>query len=259
MKTKSIRNPLYWAVTVFMVLFLLRPSRACVAAPDPCQFSNHAAVPINQITNIVSTPNELTPETQDADRGKVFGPIIFFAIILAVVGYIIYQLIKLLDKVIPPPEKKPDPPPNSGDTNRPPIVINPLHGPGPALTTLSHTKDLVNTNRVWGTIPYYDIHQLNYLNTCEKFSGAQIFDSFWSSGMLTSTNNSDWEDTHYRIDCYVCSAVGGVLYAYYHYGTNFYNCYYTGGYVASNQIAPAYFNLTDKPYRPVQFFRLNPN
>ena len=64
-----------------------------------------------------------------------------------------------------------------------------------------------------------------------------------------------WEDTHYQVECFYTASVG-VLYRYRHYGTNFYQCYYRSDYIATNHAAPAYFDLTDKPYQPMQFFRL---
>jgi hypothetical protein len=76
--------------------------------------------------------------------------------------------------------------------------------------------------------------------------------------MTTTTNMVDWEDSHYRVDCYVCSGVGAVCYAYYHFNTNYWNCYYTREFVATNHQAPAWFDLSDGPPKPNQFFRLDP-
>jgi hypothetical protein len=63
-------------------------------------------------------------------------------------------------------------------------------------------------------------------------------------------NLVDWTDSHYRIDAWVGQ---GTFFAYYHFGTNYYNAYFTA---SSN--ACAYFDLTDKLYEPNQFFRLEP-
>lgn len=261
MKIKSV-CPLYWTVTVFAVLYFVQPGlllRACVPNPtNYCQFAKGRAVPIDQITNLVPTAvPELAPAQPQDDR-KVIAPIIFFVIMLIVFAYIIYQLIKLLDKVIPPPEKKPDPPPNSGNTNYPPIVMNPTDGPGPALSDFGKKITITTNTPSWGTITNYDIRSLNYLYDFEKFGTPSYYDRFWSTGILTTTNMIDWEDSHYRVDCYVNSQYGTVCYVYKHYGTNWWNCYYTSGYVASNHMAPAWFNLSDRPYQPNQFFKLDP-
>lgn len=198
----------------------------------------------------------VVPTTDDrAPQPKFVALAIAFAIAVAVIGYIVYQIIKLLDKVIPPPDKKPDPPPQS-PTNSPPVTINPSGGPMPAVRDF-HTKTL-STNASWGAVPYYDISGCFYDVQCEKFQAKQYYDGYWSTGMTCSTNTVDWEDTHYRIDCYVCNSAHSVFYEYYHYGTNFYNAYFTADYIASNHVAPAYFNLTDRPKQEVQFFRLAP-
>lgn len=243
------------SVTAFFVFYFAVPKvQACVSTN---QFANHQAVPINQITNIVPEVSELTPtEAQDS---KVLAPIIFFVIILIVFVWIIYQLIKILDRIIPPPEKQPDPPPNSGNTNYPPIVMNPGAGPGPVTSGL-HTKSLtIDSNTPsWGPVQYYDIAWLHYENKNEKFLNRVDYDGYWSTGMTTTTNLVDWEDSHYRVDCFVCSVVGAVLYRYYHYDTNYWNCYYTTTYVGSNHMAPAWFDLSDGPPKPNQFFRLAP-
>ncbi len=247
-----------WAVTAFMCGFFALP-HVSASQPNPTntwQFANHKSVAVNQVTNVVPEATELQPTTQDR---KFLGPMIFFAIVLAVTAYIIYQLIKLLDKVIPPPDKKPDAPPSSGNTNYPPVVINPTTGPGPATASLRAKNLIIDSNTPsWGPVQYYDIAALNYQNDSEKFATRVNYDGFWSTGMTVSTNLVDWEDSHYRIDCYVCSSVGAVRYVYYHYGTNFWNCYYTGAFVATNHAAPAWFNLSDRPYQLKQFFRLDP-
>jgi hypothetical protein len=252
MKTKC-HNPIHWAVTLFTVLYFCQPGlllRACVST-NYCSkaVSVDKAIIVQQIDE--SQPPDPPPQK------KVFAPVIFFIIILAVFSWIIYQLIKLLDKVIPPPDKQPDPPPNSGNTNYPPIVINPTEGPGPATASLNSLKIDSNTPS-WGPVQRYDIRDLNYENDCEKFPSRMNYDAFWSTGMTTTTDMLHWEDSHYQVDCYVCSGVGAVRYVYYHYNTNWANVYFTSDYVASNHIAPAWFNLSDGPPKPNQFFRLDP-
>lgn len=250
----------YLFATVFCVFYLLHPTaNACMANPtNYWQFSK--AVPVDQAV-VVPIVDERAPvvESSDAAKPKVLALVIAFAIAVAVIGYIIYQIIKLLDKVIPPPDKKPDPPPNSGNTNYPPVVVNPNGSPGPAITDLHPHRMLLDTNMPsWGKVPYYDIGWCKYPNTTEQFSVMQVYDGYWSVGMTTSTNLVDWEDSHYRIDAYVCSGGGSVYYRYFHYGTNYYNAYYSSGYIATNHVAPAYFDLTDRPYKEKQFFRLAP-
>lgn len=244
------------SVTACLCLYFSVPKvQACVLNPtNYVQLSK--PVPVSE-ANIVPQKPELQPLQQEDHH--IFGPVIFFIIMLAVAAYIIYQLIKLLDKVIPPPDKKPDPPPNSGNTNYPPVVINPTHGPGMAPATLSTKHLTIDSNTPsWGAIQYYDIAALNYQDALEKFATRVNYDGFWSTGMTTTTDTIHWEDSHYRIDCYIAGSVGGVYYAYYHYGTNYWNCYYTSDYVASNHIAPAWFDLSDGPAKPNQFFRLAP-
>ena len=111
---------LLWSVTIFMVTIFCQPGllvRACIA--NPTNYLSQA-VSVDKVV-IVTTVDERIPQ----DKPKVLAPIIFFTIIVLVTAWIVYQIIKLLDKVIPPPEKKPDPPPNSGNTNIPPITVNP--------------------------------------------------------------------------------------------------------------------------------------
>jgi hypothetical protein len=98
---------------------------------------------------------------------------------------------------------------------------------------------------------------LHYQATSEKFQVPVYYDRFWSAGMMTSTNLIDWQDTHYRVDCYINTAYGAVQYVYYHYGTNWWNCYYTSAYVTTNHTAPAWIELSDGPRKPNQFFRLD--
>jgi len=244
---------LLWPLTVFLVFYLCSPSNACIANP-----TNYwpQAVSVEK-AQIVKDVDERAPT--ETDEGKIFAPVIFFVIILAVAAYIVYQLIKLLDKVIPPPDKKPDPPPNSGNTNYPPIVINPTHGPGPAPAGLSAKSLTVTSNTPsWGTITNYDISSLLYRDEVEKFPVPVYYDSFWSTSMKTTTDTLTWRETHYRIDCYISSSVGAVYYAYYHYGTNWWNCYYTSDYIRTNHAAPAWFDLSDEPREENQFFRLDP-
>jgi|SRR5947209_8542484 len=244
------------SVTIFMVLIFLRPIFVNACLPNPTNYWSQP-VPVSN-ANIVPVVDERQPAPQPEEH-KLIAPVIFFIIILAVAAYIIYQLVKLLDKVIPPPDKKPDPPPNSGNTNYPPIVINPTHGPGPVLVA-AKTKSLTITSNTpsWGTITNYDISALQYRDQAENFPAPVYYDRFWSTGMKTTTDMVNWRDTHYRIDCYIASTAGAVYYAYYHYGTNWWNCYYTTDYIASNHIAPAWFDLSDEPPQPNQFFRIDP-
>ncbi len=240
------------SITAFFVFYFSAPkvSPACVTT-NYCEFSR--AVSVSE-ANIVPTPDE---RVAPADNKDVVAPVIFFVIVLAAFAYIIYQIIKMLDKIIPPPEKKPDPPPHSANTNIT-IVMNPTQGPGPVLSTYTKTMKIDSNTPSWGPVQMYDIHDLNYENDCEKFGQRVNYDGFWSTGMTTTTNLIDWEDSHYRVDCYVCSGLGAVCYAYFHYGTNFWNCYYTSAFVATNHAAPAWFDLSDGPPKPNQFFRLDP-
>ena len=238
----------YLFATVFCVFYLLHPSlSAC--QPNPTNyFQINNAMPVDEAI--------VVPGSDERPQPKFVALAIAFAIAVAVIGYILYQIIKLLDKVIPPPDKKVDPPPQA-PTNSPPVTINPSGSPGPA--SLIPHKFTVGTNTPsWGTIPYYDIGGLWYEVLCEKFSTKQYFDGYWSTGVVVSTNSVNWEDTHYRVDAYVCHSAHSVFYEYYHYGTNFYNAYFTADYIASNHVAPAYFNLTDRPKQEIQFFRLAP-
>lgn len=196
-------------------------------------------------------------ESQPPPHKDVIAPLIFFIIVLAVFAYIIYQVIKMMDKIIPPPENTLPPPPHTGDTNHPPVTLNPTHGPGPATVSLNHLTVTSNTPS-WGTITSYDIRALKYQDNEEKFPTAAYYDTFWSTEMQFTTNMVEWRDSHYRVDCYVNSTYGAVMYAYFHYETNWWNCYYTTDYIASNHMAPAWFDLSDNPNVPSQFFRLNP-
>jgi hypothetical protein len=244
---------LLWSVTIFMVAIFCQPGlllRACVANTNYLS----KAMFVNEAKIVPIVDERLQPEPE---KDKVIGPVIFFVIVLAAFAYIVYQLIKLMDKIIPPPEKQPDPPPSSGNTNYPPIVINPTQGPGPATASFK-TLTITSNTPYWGAIQPYDITALHYRNTEEKFMVPVYYDTFWSTGMKTSMNMVDWEDTHYRIDCYINSTYGAVCYAYFHYDTNWWNCYYTTDYIATNHMAPAWFNLSDGPRKPNQFFRLDP-
>lgn len=241
---------LLWVVTLFMTAYFCQPGlllRACVST--------------NYLSKAVSVSEaQLIPpvdESQPPPEKKVLAPVIFFVIVLAAFAWIVYQVIKMMDKIIPPPEKKPDPPPSSGNTNYPPIVVNPTHGPGPATVSANHLN-VDGKTPSWGTIQPYDIRDLNYRDTEEKFLMPVYYDTFWSSGMQFTTDMVEWKDSHYRVDCYVNSTYGAVMYAYYHFNTNWWNCYYTSDYIASNHMAPAWFDLSDNPNVPSQFFRLNP-
>jgi hypothetical protein len=239
------------SVTACLCFYFSAPKvQACVASTNYCEFSK--AVSVSE-ANIVPTPDERIQPANDKD---FLGAVVFFVIVLAAFAYIIYQLIKMMDKIIPPPEKKPDPPPHSSNTNIT-IVMNPTHGPGPVLSDYSKTFLIDSNTPSWGPVQCYDIRDLNYENDCEKFPTRVNYDGFWSVGMTRTTDMIHWEDSHYRVDCYVCSGLGAVCYAYFHYGTNFWNCYYTSAYVTTNHAAPAWFNLSDE-YKPAQFFRLDP-
>lgn len=243
---------LLWTVTLFMTAYFCQPGlllRACVPNPTNCLSQ---AMSVDKAI-IVQPVNE----SQSPPRKDVIAPLIFFVIVLAAFAYIIYQIIKMLDKIIPPPEKAPDPPPHTGDTNHPPVVINPSHGLGPATVSLNHLTVTSNTPS-WGTITSYNIRDLKYQDNEEKFPTVAFYDTFWSTEMQFTTNMVEWRDSHYRVDCYVNSTYGAVMYAYYHFNTNWWNCYYTTDYIASNHMAPAWFDLSDNPKVPSQFFRLNP-
>jgi hypothetical protein len=242
MKHKSF-GMLHHAITVFAVFYfsnLNLPLRACIAT-NCWQFANHQTVAVNQITNIVDQPTE----AQSPPKEKVWGAVIFFVIILMAFAYIISQLIRLMDKIIPPPDPPPEP---HGPTNGAPITFNPTGSPGPCLSSLS--KNLLDTNMPsWGTMGYYHISQFSYVDKWAKTPSTFFY--FWSTGMRTSTNLADWEDSHYRIDAYVSAS--GTFFAYYHVNTNFYNAYFS-----ETTNARAYFDLSDKPYQPQQYFRLDP-
>jgi hypothetical protein len=113
------------SVTAFFVFYFAAPKVSSAYPPNTNYYQIHKAVPVNE-ANIVPTPDERVAPTEHKD----FIPaVIFFIIVLAAFAYIIYQLIKLMDKIIPPPEKKPDPPPHSANTNIT-IVMNPTHDQG---------------------------------------------------------------------------------------------------------------------------------
>lgn len=161
---------------------------------------------------------------------------------------------------VTPPAKPPTPPPTAPNTNYPPVVINPTGSPGPAVTVVGKSTDgklLAYTNSTSCWITNYNIASYQWPNTWEKGSAKLFFDRYWTAGMSSSTNTITWEDTHYQIECFYTTGVG-VLYRYLHHGTNFYQCYFTSDFLATNGTARAYFDLTDKPYQPVQFFRLEP-
>jgi hypothetical protein len=228
---------LIWSVTLIMVLYFIQPgllARACMANPtNYCQFNIQTGQPKG------SPVQEPANEKSD---DKIFAACIVAVIAAAVIGYIIYQIIKLCNK-IPPPDPPPAPP-----TNSPPIVINPTTGPGPAVDSIR--KMLLDTNQPsWGIMSLYDISSLGYLDKWAK--QPSLFAAFWSTGITTSTNLINWENSGYRVDAFVSKT--GTFLAYFHYGTNFYNAYFTE---TTNAIV--YFDLTDRPYRPVQFFRLDP-
>jgi hypothetical protein len=241
-----------WLVTLFLTIYFLVPkAQCCVANP-----TNYVSQPVSvDKANIVPIVDERQPA--QPPESKVLAPIIFFVIILAVFAWIVYQLIKLLDKVIPPPDPPP-PPPSDTTTNHPPITVNPTHGPGPATATLHKSLTVTSNTPSWGTIQCYDISTLHYQVEPEKFLAPVYYDRFWSAGMMISTNMIDWQDTHYRVDCYINVEYGAVQYAYYHYGTNWWNCYYTTSYILTNHTAPAWIDLSDEPRQPNQFFKLDP-
>ena len=218
-------------VTLPLVFYFAAP-KVLACHPNPTNYLAFASVQKSDGTQYPTSPQP---------KPTFLIPLIVAAIGIAVVGYILWQIVKMCQKI--PPPNPPDPPPDGSLTNGPPITINPTTGPGPADAFTTP----ISTNSDWGTIGYYDISKWNYMDPIAKTP----YLWFWSTGMLTSTNLSDWEDTHYRIDAYTSGA--GVLFAYYHFGTNFSNQYFT-----SPTNARCWFNLTDKPYRPVQFFKLDP-
>jgi hypothetical protein len=151
-----------WAVTIFFIAYFAAPhtNAAWINPTNYWQFANHQPVPVDQVTNIAQAPTDLGPADAQPEQphGKLLAPVIFFVIVLAAFAYIIYQLIKLLDKVIPPPEKQAPPPPNAGDTNLPPITINPTTGPGPAIAGLKTKALKIDSNTPsWGPVTYYNI------------------------------------------------------------------------------------------------------
>lgn len=242
---------LYQAVTLFMCLYFAHPTQACL--PNPTNYIHAVSQTVSDKANIA--PVDKHDPSLQTEQHKLLAPVIFFIIILAVAAYIVYQLVKLLDKVIPP-EKKPDPPPNSGNTNYPPIVINPSVGPEPAIVGKRYTGPMLTlTNTTGCTVTNYNIVTYSWANTWEKSTNL-LFDHYWAVSTQTSTNMQVWEDTHYQVECFYTAGVG-VLYRYRHYGTNFYQCYYSSEHFRTNPIAPAYFNLTDRPYQPQQYFKLN--
>ena len=227
----NIRLPWFWVVTVFMTAYFAQPHllRPAPSSPAP------------------SYSQSITNQTDTPAKPKIFALIVAL-IGIAVVGYIIWQIVKMANKIPPP-----DPPPGA-PTNSPPVVINPTGSPGPAGSTsaamVTTTHPNLDTNRpAWGTMNCYDITSLNYRDTWAKVPS--LFSAFWSTGMTLSTNLVNWEDSHYRIDAFISDT--GTFYAYFHYGTNYYNCYF-----AESAKAAAYFDMTDQPYRPAQFFRLDP-
>lgn len=219
-----------WSITVFFVGFFCLPNLpAC--QPNPTnywQFADGQIVPVNQVTNIVQPAQEMPTKPEP----KVFAACIVAVIAIAVVGYIIYQIIKLCNK-IPPVNPPPPPPP----TNSPPYaVVNPVSGNSPAIPAMSSTN----------TWDYTDISALNYADQISKGK----FYAFWSCGCEATTNFVDWEDTHHRIDAWVGQ---GTFYAYYRYGTNYYNCYFT-----QSTNTPASFDFIERTNRTREFFRLAP-
>lgn len=250
-----------WMVTIFFVVYFALPKLcACVANPTNycATFSQPVPVEKANIIPIVDERQQVQPinPPDDTPQPKVWGLLIAFIIAIAVIAYIIYNIIKLLDKVIPPP-KKPDPPPNSGNTNYPPVVVNPSSGPGPAVALKRYEKQMALTNSTGFTITNYDIVPYQWANTWEKGNTNILFDHYWAVGMEHTTNMITWEDSHYTVECFYTTSVG-VLYRYRHYGTNFYQCYYRSDYIGTNHAAPAYFDLTDNPFSPMRFFRLVP-
>jgi hypothetical protein len=245
-----------WSVTLLLISYLLVP-KVSAAVPNPTNYWPQA-VSVEK-AKIVKEVDERAPtQPTQPPESKVLAPIIFFAIVLAVFAYIIWQLIKLLDKVIPP-TNPPDPPPGDVNTNYPPITINPTHGPGIATAHFQGKSLTVTSNTPsWGTIQCYDISELNYTNKMEKFNVPVVYDRYWSVSMMTSTNGIDWKDSHYRVDCYFNVECGAVQYAYYHYGTNWWNCYYTTSFILTNHVAPAWIDLSDGPRELNQFFKIAP-
>jgi len=218
------------SITLFMVLFLAQPHLASSAPLNPASYSS-------------STTNHT-----DNPKPQIW--IFIVALIgIAVVGYIIYQLYQMAQKIPPP-----DPPPQS-PTNSPPVVINPSGSPGPAGATItasfapSNPVNLDTNHPVTGVMGWYDIRYLNYKDTWA--ASPSLFSAYWSTGMTLSTNLMNWEDSHYRIDAFISDT--GTFFAYFHYDTNYYNCYFT-----ESTRARAYFDMTDQPQRPAQFFRLDP-
>ncbi len=222
---------LLWAVTLFMVTFLASPR---ILRSDPSNPTSY-----NQATIHADTPTKPEP--------KIW--IFIVALIgIAVVGYIIYQLYQMAQKIQPP-----DPPPQS-PTNSPPVVINPSGSPGPAGATISsfaptNPVNLDTNHPVTGVMGWYDIRYLNYKDTWA--ASPSPFSAYWSTGMTLSTNLTNWEDSHYRIDAFISDT--GTFFAYFHYDTNYYNCYFM-----ESAKARAYFDMTDQPQMPAQFFRLAP-
>ncbi len=226
----------YWAATIFALGYFCQPGlllQACLPNPTNQWY-------IAQTT----TPTSTDPAPQDTHKNFIVA-LIVAAIGIAVVGYIIYQLVKLAAKIKPPDPPPPDP---SSPTNSQPVVFNPKGSPGPA--PADATRMIPDTNSTWGTIGYYNITTLNYKDQWAK-SQPQYFQAFWSTSMKTSTNLVDWEDSHYVVNSFV--SPGGTFVAYFHYGTNYYNAYFSD----TNQPC-VWFDLTDKPYLPTQFFRLDP-
>jgi len=224
---------LLWTVTLFMVLFLARP-HLLQASTNQTTYSQSVSV----------QSNDAKPEP------KIFGLIVVL-IAVAVVGYILWQIIKLAQKIPPP-----DPPPQQ-PTNSPPVVINPTSSPGPAglggvasAVMASYPNPILATNNPTSSeMGWYDIRYLGYSDSWAKVPS--LFSAYWSTGMSLSTNLTNWEDSHYRIDAFISDT--GTFFAYFHYDTNYYNCYFT-----ESASARAYFDLTDQPMKAAQFFRLDP-
>lgn len=235
MKLNPTRNPLHWLATVFLFFYFLTPKLSPACVSTNYQSIGSQPIPVSQVTNIISiSPEVVPPEPEDQ---KLWPICLAVLIAVAVVGYIIYQIIQMCKK-IPPPDSVPAQP-----TNSPPFAINPTTGPGEASAVASTRIERPNV------MTYSDISSLGYVDSWAKTPSQFIY--FWSVGISTSTNLADWEDTHYRVNAFVSDT--GTFFSYLHFGTNYYNCYFTE---STNAIA--YFNLSDQPQRPVQFFRLNP-
>src|SRR5882672_3564993 len=98
---------LLWSVTIFMVAIFCQPGLLLRASVSTNLLSQAMSVDKAIIVHPID-------ESQPPPHKDFLAPVIFFVIVLAAFAYIIYQVIKMLDKIIPPPDKKPDPPPSSG-------------------------------------------------------------------------------------------------------------------------------------------------